>query len=148
MVRGTDLLVANFYHHTLAAKLIQLRVQTGKPWCFWGERPGYTRWARLGPWYRRVTLAALHRSRAPIWGIGHWAVDRYPAEFGAARAYFNVPYFSDLGRFMVAAAKRATSDRSRRFLFPVHLSLAKVLISSQRPSSGWLQTFHKSRSRS
>ena len=103
------MLVANFYRHPLAAKLIQLRVQTGKPWCFWGERPGYTRWAHLGHWYRRVTLAALHRSRAPIWGIGDSAVDRYSAEFGTARTYFNVPYFSDLERFTVAAANRAPS---------------------------------------
>jgi glycosyltransferase involved in cell wall biosynthesis len=118
MVRGADLLVANFYRHSLAAKLIELRVQTGQPWCFWGERPGYTRWAGLGHWYRRVTLAALHRSSAAIWGIGDWAVDRYRAEFGPSRAYFNVPYFSDLGRFRAAAAERA--DRSgapRRFLF-------------------------------
>jgi glycosyltransferase involved in cell wall biosynthesis len=117
MVRGADLLVANFYRHTLAAKLIESRVQTGKPWCFWGERPGYTRWAHLGHWYRRVTLAALHRSRAAIWGIGDWAVDRYRAEFGAGRAYFNVPYFSDLRRFTIAVAKRATPDAPRRFLF-------------------------------
>jgi glycosyltransferase involved in cell wall biosynthesis len=117
MVRGADLLVANFYRHPLATRLIQLRVQTGKPWCFWGERPGYTRWARMGHWYRRVTLTALHRSRAAIWGIGDWAVDRYRAEFGTARAYFNVPYFSDLGPFTVAAAKRAPTGAQRRFLF-------------------------------
>jgi glycosyltransferase involved in cell wall biosynthesis len=92
-------------------------VQTGKPWCFWGERPGYTHWGRLGQWYRRVTLSALHRSRAAIWGIGDWAVTRYRAEFGAARAYFNVPYFSDLRRFMAAGAGRAASPAPRRFLF-------------------------------
>jgi glycosyltransferase involved in cell wall biosynthesis len=118
MVRGADLLVANFYHHSLAAKLLELRVQTGKPWCFWGERPGYTRWASLGHWYRRVALAALHRSSAAIWGIGDWAVDGYRAEFGAERAYFNVPYSSDLGRFTAAAAERASaSGAPRRFLF-------------------------------
>jgi glycosyltransferase involved in cell wall biosynthesis len=117
LVQGADLLVANFYRHSLAARLIRLRAQTGKPWCFWGERPGYTRWAYLGRSYRHVTLAALHRSRAAIWGIGNWAVEEYRAEFGQARAYFNVPYFSDLRRFTVAGEKRAATGGERRFLF-------------------------------
>jgi glycosyltransferase involved in cell wall biosynthesis len=101
----------------LAAKLIALRAQTGKPWCFWGERPGYTRWACLGRWYRRLALAALHRSHAAIWGIGNWAVDQYRAEFGNGRAYFNVPYFSDLRRFSGGASKHAAAGGPRRFLF-------------------------------
>ena len=117
MVQRADLLVANFYQHSVAAKLIGLRVQTGKPWCFWGERLGCTRWAALGRWYRHVTLAALHRSRAPIWGIGNWAVEQYRAEFGNARAYFNVPYFSDLRRFSTAGATRIARGGARHFLF-------------------------------
>lgn len=116
-VLEADLLVANFYQHPSAAKLIDLRVQTRKPWCFWGERPGYTRWAWLGPWYRRVTLAALHRSHAAIWGIGDWAIQQYRAEFGNERAYFNVPYFSDLHRFTAKGAQRTATAAQRRFLF-------------------------------
>lgn len=117
MVRTADLVVANFYRHSLAAKLIAVRVQTGKAWCFWGERPGYTRWACLGRWYRLLALAALHRSHAAIWGIGNWAVDQYRAEFGPGRAYFNVPYFSDLRRFSAGGPKHAAPGGQRRFLF-------------------------------
>lgn len=125
MVRTADLVIANFYRHSLAAKLIGLRVQTGKPWCFWGERPGYTRWACLGRLYRQLALAALHRSHAAIWGIGNWAVDQYRAEFGDGRAYFNVPYFSDLRRFSTGGANRAAPGGQRRFLFSGSLIFRK-----------------------
>lgn len=117
IVRTADLVVANFYHHSLATKLIALRAQTGKPWCFWGERTGYTRWASLGRWYRLLALAALHRSHAAIWGIGNWAVEQYRAEFGDGRAYFNVPYFSDLRRFSTGGSKHPAARGHRRFLF-------------------------------
>jgi glycosyltransferase involved in cell wall biosynthesis len=44
-------------------------------------------------------LKPLVHSRAPIWGIGDWAVEAWRAEFGDDRHYFNIPYFSDLSRF-------------------------------------------------
>lgn len=116
-VEGAGLFVANFYQHPFAADLLRARVRSGRPWCFWGERPGYTRWAFLGRYYRRMSLAALHRSRAAIWGIGDWALEQYRAEFGPRRAYFNVPYFSDLSRFTAAGVTRPAPGANRRFLF-------------------------------
>jgi glycosyltransferase involved in cell wall biosynthesis len=41
----------------------------------------------------------LHASRAPIWGIGRFAVDAYQDEFGPLRTYQNIPYFSNLSPF-------------------------------------------------
>jgi glycosyltransferase involved in cell wall biosynthesis len=49
----------------------------------------------------------------PIWGIGQFAVDGYRREFGSQRAYFNLPYFSDLERFNVGHR----AERGRVFLF-------------------------------
>lgn len=102
-VREADLAVLAYYQNAFAATLLAERVATGQAWCFWGERPGVTRWAALGALYRRWKLRALHRSRAAIWGIGEFALERYRREFGPDRVYCNVPYFSDLSRFAGAA---------------------------------------------
>ena len=60
------------------------------------------------PWLARVArfgrLAALRSGRAPIWGIGRWAVDAYRDEFGNDRTYMNLPYYSNLDRFHAVAA--------------------------------------------
>jgi glycosyltransferase involved in cell wall biosynthesis len=101
-VREADLAVMAYYQNAFAAALLAERVATGRAWCFWGERPGVTRWAALGALYRRWKLRALHRSRAAIWGIGEFALERYRREFGPNRVYCNVPYFSDLSRFASA----------------------------------------------
>lgn len=75
------------------------RASGGKPWCFWGERPGARRTGMAGVIYRRLMLGPLHAHPVPIWGIGQWAVDGYSAEFGHQRDYQRVPYFSNLKRF-------------------------------------------------
>lgn len=92
------LLIVNYYQDARARRLMRARARTGKPWVFWGERPGY-RHPRLGRWLRRWWLAPLHGSPQPIWGIGAWAVEAYRREFGARRAFANIPYFSDLSAF-------------------------------------------------
>jgi glycosyltransferase involved in cell wall biosynthesis len=90
--------VFNYYIDSVSASLIRARAAAGGPWCFWGERPGYR-----FPWLARVArlgrLAPLRSSRAPIWGIGRWAVNAYRAEFGTDRSYINLPYYSNLDRF-------------------------------------------------
>ncbi|MFN3410073.1 MAG: glycosyltransferase family 4 protein [Limisphaerales bacterium] len=106
-IREADLAVLAYYQNPFATALLAERVATGRAWCFWGERPGVTRWAALGALYRRWKLRALHRSRAAIWGIGEFALERYRREFGPDRVYCNVPYFSDLSRF--AGARRPLS---------------------------------------
>jgi glycosyltransferase involved in cell wall biosynthesis len=97
-VAEAEFVVFNYYNDARASQLIRARAATGRPWCFWGERPGYrfpwlSRLARLG------RLAPLHGGDQPIWGIGGWAVDAYRKEFGNGRSYLNFPYFSDLDRF-------------------------------------------------
>jgi glycosyltransferase involved in cell wall biosynthesis len=111
---AVDLVVFNYYRHANAERLIDARAAVGGPWCFWGERPGFHQPAWAGRLLRRWKLAKLHDSAAPIWGIGKFAVDGYRKEFGAERAYFNLPYFSDLERFNVPA--RAEKNE-RTFLF-------------------------------
>ena len=113
-----DLVVLNFYRHPVASRLLKMRAHSGKPWAFWGERPGVSGRGWVGRIARRINLAALHRSRAPIWGIGNWAVAAWQAEFGFDRVYHDVPYFSDLSRFTWAANEAAPRDHQRiRFLF-------------------------------
>ena len=112
--RRADVVVFNYYRHEHAERLIEERAATGDPWCFWGERPGLRQPAWAGRLLRKWKLAKLHAAPIPIWGIGKFAVDEYRREFGARRAYFNLPYFSDLQRFK-------NSDREHRpervFLF-------------------------------
>jgi len=114
MARGADLVVFNYYRHADAEELIEERAAAGGPWCFWGERPGFHQPAWAGRLLRRWKLAKLHASAVPIWGIGKFAVDGYRKEFGARRAYFNLPYFSDLERFNVPACEE---NSERTFLF-------------------------------
>jgi len=112
--RHADVVVFNYYRHAHAEQLIEERASLGSAWCFWGERPGIRQPAWAGRLLRKWKLSRLHRAPVPIWGIGKFAVDEYRREFGSRRAYFNLPYFSDLRRF-------DNSDREERaervFLF-------------------------------
>jgi glycosyltransferase involved in cell wall biosynthesis len=96
---AADLVVFNFYDDPRVASLMKSRVQSGKPWCFWGERPGAGRYGWLGYMYRLWRLAPLHESRAPIWGTGRFALEQYRREFGAARILYDLPYYSNLSLF-------------------------------------------------
>lgn len=116
MLDRADLAVINFYNHRFAHRLLRQRAAGGKGWCFWGERMGSTRWAWAGRLVRRWKLRDLHQSRAAIWGIGEFALEKYREEFGPGRTYINLPYFSDLKRFEAASRERATGD-DVRFLF-------------------------------
>jgi glycosyltransferase involved in cell wall biosynthesis len=113
-VRRADLVVFNYYLHANAERLIDERAREGGPWCFWGERPGFHQPLWLGRLVRKWKLAKLHASPAPIWGIGEFAIDGYKQEFGTARDYFNLPYFSDLKRFETNGREE---KRERVFLF-------------------------------
>ena len=97
--RHADLVVFNYYMHSRAERLLAERAALGTRWCFWGERPGFRQPAWAGRMLRKWKLSKLHSSQVPIWGIGKFAVDGYRKEFGSQRAYFNLPYFSDLQRF-------------------------------------------------
>jgi len=119
-----DLAIFNWYQDARALKWMQAREDARRPWVFWGERPGFTLPQPLGSWYRKYKLQVLHRSHAPIWGIGSWAVERYREEFGAARDYVNIPYFSELNRFQ-RAAKLQKSPVARTFLYSGKLNERK-----------------------
>lgn len=109
--RRADLVVFNYYRHANAEQLIAER---DGPWCFWGERPGFHQHTWAGRLLRKWKLSKLHATPAPIWGIGKFAVDEYRREFGSQRAYFNLPYFSDLERFKTTVREE---KRERVFLF-------------------------------
>ena len=113
-VREADLVVFNYYRHANAERLIEERARLDGPWCFWGERPGFCQPAWAGRLLRKWKLSPLHSTLAPIWGIGKFAVDGYRREFGVRRAYFNLPYFSDLRRF---TREQKREGRARVFLF-------------------------------
>ena len=113
--RHADLAVFNYYRHTNAERLIKERTATKKPWCFWGERPGFHQPAWAGRLLRKWKLSTLHAAPVPIWGIGKFAVDGYREEFGNGRTYCNLPYFSDLQRFTKSEGRSSTRDRV--FLF-------------------------------
>ena len=109
-----DLVVFNYYRHAHAERLIAERAASGSPWCFWGERPGFRQPAWAGRLLRKWKLSMLHGAPVPIWGIGKFAVDEYRREFGSQRAYFNLPYFSDLQRFESSGREQKAE---RVFLF-------------------------------
>jgi glycosyltransferase involved in cell wall biosynthesis len=111
-----DLTVFAYYTDPAARALLDRRASSGRPWCYWGERPGYGGWGWLGHLRRRWRLSPLHRSHVPIWGIGAWAVEGWRREFGNQREYRNVPYFSNLERFAPPPSKGRPRG-VRRFLF-------------------------------
>jgi glycosyltransferase involved in cell wall biosynthesis len=112
--REAELVVFNYYRNPNAERLIAERAALGAPWCFWGERPGFREPAWAGRLLRKWKLSKLHALPVPIWGIGKFAIDGYREEFGPQRAYFNLPYFSDLQRFNVS---RREEKPERTFLF-------------------------------
>jgi len=117
--QSAALVVYNYYQDRRLLELLRDRDQSGAPWTFWGERPGFKHpW--LGRAARQFMLRRLHQSRRPIWGIGSWAVDAYRREFGNGRAYVNLPYFSDLDRHAAVAA----SPREQQPLFVYSGSLS------------------------
>ncbi len=114
LMDSAALVVFADYSSSLVRQAMRRREVVGKPWCFWGERPGYHGLGWLGRVWRRTHLAPLYRNdHVPIWGIGKWAVDGYRREFGDSRSYWNIPYFSDLERFRAPSAARSASGTVR-----------------------------------
>jgi glycosyltransferase involved in cell wall biosynthesis len=116
-VMAADLTVISYYAERPASVLLDARAASGKPWCYWGERPGFRKPEYAGRLLRRWKLSRLYGSRAPIWGIGRLAVEVYKSEFGPGRSYRNVPYFSNLDRFAAVAELPKAGASERVFLF-------------------------------
>jgi glycosyltransferase involved in cell wall biosynthesis len=115
-IDSADLVVFSYYANPAARLLIRRRTRSQRPWVYWGERPGFGGWGWVGQLRRRLLLAPLHRAAFPIWGMGKWAIDAWRQEFGDCREYQNIPYFSDLDRFVVPRTHSRPST-VRRFLF-------------------------------
>lgn len=115
-ILSNDLAIFSGYNYQKFGKLISKRNHSGKPWVFWGERLGFLIPTWLGRIYRKLAFPELHRSKAPIWGIGSWAVEGYRSEFGTDRRYFNIPYFSDLNPYLLIERNRSASSPCR-FMF-------------------------------
>lgn len=94
-----DLAVFNYYTDWFALQAIRERASRRRPWVFWGERPGFFQTGLIGVLGRWLLLMPLHRHAAPIWAVGRFGVQGYQHEFGHARSYQNIPYFSNLQRF-------------------------------------------------
>lgn len=122
---SSDVVVFNWYRDGWARAQMSTCERRGRAWAFWGERPGLRGPAWLGRLYRRVALSPLHSGRAPIWGIGSWAVDCYRSEFGEDRDYANIPYFSDLRRFEDADVRSRSPRVTRTFVFSGKLNARK-----------------------
>lgn len=96
---NADLAVFNYYTDWFALQAIRERASRRSPWVFWGERPGFFQTGVIGVLGRWLLLMPLHRHAAPIWAVGRFGVEGYQREFGRARSYQNIPYFSNLQRF-------------------------------------------------
>lgn len=121
-VRLADLVVFNFYTNLFALRAIRERVNTRRPWVFWGERPGAYQSGVWGVLARWILLKPLHRNAAPIWAVGTFGVEGYRREFGGSRSYSNIPYFSNLKRFMALPLRSA---RERTFFYSGAFSYRK-----------------------
>lgn len=95
-----DLTVFNYYTNTFALAAMHSRSFTGRPWAFWGERPGFLQLGKIGQFLRRLVMRPLLSDLVPIWGVGKFAIESYREEWGPKKSYFNLPYFSNLTRFM------------------------------------------------
>lgn len=121
-VRQAELVVFNYYADWFSLGAIHERSRLGRPWVFWGERPGFHQTGMAGTLVRWFMLRPLHKETVPIWGVGRFGLEGYQKEFGAGRSYQNIPYFSDLKRF--AAIQRAPGA-PRAFLYSGALSRRK-----------------------
>jgi len=115
-VADADVVVFGWYSDRFARQLLRRRAKSNRAWCLWGERPGFSKWRRFGRVSRWWRLSSVRHSKAPIWGMGSWAVDGWRKEFGNGREYHNVPYYSDLSRFH-RPRKERPSKATRRFIY-------------------------------
>jgi glycosyltransferase involved in cell wall biosynthesis len=71
---------------------------------------------------RWFLLKPLHRHEAPIWAVGRFGVEGYQREFGRSRTYQNIPYFSELRRFLSIPRR---PEAARVFLYSGSFSSRK-----------------------
>lgn len=111
----SDYCVVSGYQRPAIRDILKRLSRASKPYAFWAERPG----VRVPPWlggiYRRLMASELHNRNVAIWGMGQRAIELYRHEFGANQRLFNIPYHSDLERFL--ELNREIRNQPRRILF-------------------------------
>lgn len=100
--REFDILVCNTLLTSLTGQWLMRCAWRGRPWIFWGERPG-----RAGALHRRVSSPLCH-ARA-IAAIGSEAAREYRARFPQP-AVVNIPYHCELEPFLARAAHQPTGE--------------------------------------
>jgi glycosyltransferase involved in cell wall biosynthesis len=116
-VQHAELVVFNGYRGRSTQRLIELRRRTGGAWAFWGERPGANTSGWIGRSFRAFGQRRIRSAGVPLWGIGAWAVEEYKKEIGGDRLYLNVPYFSNLDRFLAINRSNEPVAQPVRFLY-------------------------------
>jgi glycosyltransferase involved in cell wall biosynthesis len=116
-IAQTGIAVFGAYKGNHVPELLKLRNKLKRPWAFWGERPGFTYPGILGRLARIVGQRHIRTAGVPVWGIGDWAVEGYKHEIGGDRLFMNVPYFSDLKRFLALERGDSLAPAHTRFLF-------------------------------
>lgn len=116
-LRMAELSIFSNYTNSSVRSHMRATAANKRPWCYWGERPGFRSTGFVGKWYRRSMLYPLYQDSVPIWGVGEWAIRGYQREFGARRLMLNVPYTSNLSRFANVAKERLADQKPFRFLF-------------------------------
>lgn len=111
IVDSADLSVFGWYRHAVLRRLMVYCADNLRPWCYWGEAPGFRLRGSVGRFLRRIALRPLLRSDASIWCIGKWAMQRFRNEFQDGRRYVNVPYASNLARFAANFRQSGSSPR-------------------------------------
>lgn len=129
-ILGADLAVFNYYAAQPAGRLLDVRARSGKPWCFWGERPGFRKPEWMGRLRRRYALAWLHRSRAPIWALVAW-----PCSSTRRNLARSAPIATCHTSLTSSASNRLldwrdATDANGFFSIPVRSSIAKAWICS------------------
>ena len=117
LVLDANLVVFGGYQQCLLYRLLKLRHNSGLPWAFWGERPGFKFIGPMGRIFRAATQWRIRSAKVPVWGIGGWAVEGYRQEMGTDRLYLNVPYFSDLSPYLAIARCAHAQPAPVRFLY-------------------------------
>jgi glycosyltransferase involved in cell wall biosynthesis len=110
-----DLTVLSVYTVPTVQLAMRYARSAGLPWVYWGEAVGAGGNGILRRLARRLALGPVTRGAAGFFGVGRKGVENFRATFGTQRPVLNVPYFSDLARFMPTEV--VPLERERTFLY-------------------------------
>lgn len=118
-----DLTVVTGYYAPAMQAAMFRQAAGRRPWVFWGELAGtrfseqpVVRSERVRDALRAVALIPVRRLAREIWAIGRLAQRDYQRLVAGRIPVRNLPYFSNLDRFVAAGERRRSAGRVR-FLF-------------------------------